>query len=108
MVSTEERIRRLERQVQRARRSVIVIVAIAVLWVLFVFVLGFLQRFVFPSTPMIFLMLGVAPFFAIVLVVLIIWWRRTKLPPPGHCHKCGYDLTGNTSGRCPECGESIT
>lgn len=22
---------------------------------------------------------------------------------PGHC-RCGYDLTGNMSGRCPECG----
>ena len=23
-----------------------------------------------------------------------------------HC-RCGYDLTGNTSGTCPECGERI-
>jgi len=23
------------------------------------------------------------------------------------CHKCSYDLTGNTSGRCPECGTPI-
>src|ERR1044071_303992 len=22
-----------------------------------------------------------------------------------HCHACGYDLTGNTSGIYPECGE---
>ena len=22
----------------------------------------------------------------------------------GHCKKCGYNLTGNTSGVCPECG----
>lgn len=22
----------------------------------------------------------------------------------GHCGACGYDLTGNLSGRCPECG----
>ena len=22
----------------------------------------------------------------------------------GHCRNCGYDLTGLTSGRCPECG----
>ena len=29
---------------------------------------------------------------------------RPKIPP-GHCQKCGYDLTGNTSGVCPECGE---
>ena len=29
-------------------------------------------------------------------------WRRE-----GRCLRCGYDLTGNVSGRCPECGESI-
>jgi hypothetical protein len=23
---------------------------------------------------------------------------------PGFCGRCGYDLTGNTSGVCPECG----
>lgn len=28
-----------------------------------------------------------------------------ELPAPGHCPHCGYDLTGNTSGVCPECGE---
>jgi hypothetical protein len=26
--------------------------------------------------------------------------------PPSVC-RCGYDLTGNTSGACPECGERI-
>jgi hypothetical protein len=27
--------------------------------------------------------------------------------PPGFCQKCGYNLTGNVSGRCPECGEPV-
>jgi hypothetical protein len=31
------------------------------------------------------------------------WRRRRK----GLCLKCGYDLTGNTSGVCPECGEAV-
>lgn len=25
----------------------------------------------------------------------------------GHCHQCGYDLTANVSGRCPECGTPV-
>jgi rRNA maturation endonuclease Nob1 len=25
----------------------------------------------------------------------------------GHCVPCGYDLTGNESGACPECGEKV-
>jgi len=32
------------------------------------------------------------------------WLRRT---PPHCCAACGYNLTGNTSGVCPECGTSI-
>ena len=35
------------------------------------------------------------------------WYLDRPLPPPGHCQKCGYDLTGNVSGRCPECGTVI-
>jgi hypothetical protein len=27
-----------------------------------------------------------------------------RRPGPGHCPSCGYDLTGNVSGVCPECG----
>jgi predicted RNA-binding Zn-ribbon protein involved in translation (DUF1610 family) len=31
--------------------------------------------------------------------------RRSRLP--GLCATCGYNLTGNTSGVCPECGREI-
>ncbi len=34
-------------------------------------------------------------------------WRRHRRIPPGHCQKCGYNLTGNVSGVCPECGEKV-
>ncbi len=27
---------------------------------------------------------------------------------PGHCVQCGYNLSGNVSGRCPECGTVVT
>jgi hypothetical protein len=33
----------------------------------------------------------------------ILWPRRLKLRK-GICQNCGYDLTGNASGICPECG----
>jgi hypothetical protein len=33
--------------------------------------------------------------------------RLPKLYPSGLCQQCGYDLTGNVSGICPECGSPI-
>ena len=42
-----------------------------------------------------------------VLLPVTIWlWRRDRIPP-GHCTGCGYNLTGNISGTCPECGEEF-
>jgi predicted RNA-binding Zn-ribbon protein involved in translation (DUF1610 family) len=32
--------------------------------------------------------------------------RRIRRGPP-RCAKCGYNLTGNVSGVCPECGTPI-
>ncbi|MCC6360532.1 MAG: hypothetical protein IT450_17475 [Phycisphaerales bacterium] len=34
----------------------------------------------------------------------LLWWCDRRRIRPGGCSKCGYDLTGNVSGRCPECG----
>jgi hypothetical protein len=36
----------------------------------------------------------------------IIWKNRCRLL--GHCRHCGYSLTGNTSGVCPECGTRVS
>lgn len=33
--------------------------------------------------------------------------RRQRSQIPGICFNCGYALTGNTSGRCPECGQPV-
>jgi len=39
---------------------------------------------------------------------LLLFWRdRHGRIPPGYCQRCGYDLTGNLSGICPECGTAI-
>jgi len=45
-------------------------------------------------------LVGVGPW-----LVARIRWRR--IVPPGHCQTCRYDLTGNVSGRCPECGTPV-
>lgn len=34
-------------------------------------------------------------------------WHCFRLPPSNRCTNCEYDLTGNQSGRCPECGEPV-
>ena len=38
----------------------------------------------------------------------VIWKRHARSPVFGGddilCYSCGYDLTGNESGICPECG----
>ncbi len=35
-------------------------------------------------------------------------WCRKPIYPPGCCEKCGYNLTGNVSGSCPECGNACS
>ena len=34
-------------------------------------------------------------------------WFLARPPASGFCPHCGYNLTGNTAGRCPECGASF-
>jgi len=44
------------------------------------------------------------PLLLIGSVTAWLWRLDRPPPPPDHCQKCGYDLTGNVSGICPECG----
>ena len=55
------------------------------------------------------------PYFLAVAAPLLIAWitviqrrhlRTAKRLAEGRCRCCGYDLTGNLSGVCPECGEA--
>ncbi|HPF40616.1 MAG TPA: hypothetical protein P5081_16085 [Phycisphaerae bacterium] len=49
-----------------------------------------------------------APFWLIATIAMLCpaatLFRRRRRPPPGRCPECRYDLTGNRSGVCPECG----
>ena len=41
------------------------------------------------------------------VVVTVLLWRRMHLSATARCQNCGYNLPGNTSGVCPECGQPI-
>ena len=48
------------------------------------------------------------PFVVSAIPTAWLWHRDRRRIPRAHCQRCGYDLTGNTSGACSECGEKIT
>ena len=47
------------------------------------------------------------PLVIVASATLLMFWIDRRRIPPGHCRRCGYDLTGNTSGICSECGTMI-
>ena len=60
------------------------------------------RQYTFLAVPHWFPMLLLAPLPAWCLRQAVRRRRRDK--PAGFCVHCGYDLTGNVSGVCPECG----
>ena len=40
-------------------------------------------------------------------LTIALWLTDRKLYLLGHCQKCGYNLTGNVTRTCPECGTAI-
>jgi hypothetical protein len=50
---------------------------------------------------------GLAFLFVIVGSLLLHTPELSKIHRNGFCDRCNYDLTGNTSGKCPECGLRI-
>ena len=50
---------------------------------------------------------GLPPVVAFVLLGGVLCRLLPDKIKEGHCRNCEYDLTGNLSGTCPECGEAI-
>jgi hypothetical protein len=46
-------------------------------------------------------------FLLVVVPTAFLWWLDRGRVPAGHCRVCDYDLTGNVSGVCPECGSKV-
>ena len=85
-----------------------------VIWVLLILLMVYMMTrqttpdSLFGLVPVIVVLL--CPYVLIVLfrrrIQRSLWRQLTECGVPC-CIKCGYDLTGNVSGVCPECGERI-
>ena len=40
-------------------------------------------------------------------IAISAWASARRRRSTGACRSCGYDLSGNVSGRCPECGTAV-
>jgi hypothetical protein len=61
-----------------------------------------------PNHPLVFLAIASGPLVGVPMILLSAW----VIPPKrklvaGFCHRCGYNLAGNISGICPECGTPV-
>jgi len=61
------------------------------------------HRIVIVPLWIVFILFATYPTIAFIRGPVRRWRRRRK----GLCLKCGYNLTGNVSGVCPECGSKI-
>ncbi len=101
-------------QPDHANRGSLKIMIIAVSQIFFFIqifsVLGVSHRILFTAPDLFCLFFPVLPGLQAGLVLIIsrvldvVYGRLRLFARPGECMRCGYDLTGNVSGVCPECG----
>lgn len=48
------------------------------------------------------------PLAAFAIPTVVLFWHDRRRVPAGHCPRCRYNLTGNVSGACPECGNPVS
>ena len=53
------------------------------------------------------LLAAMALFLSLSVYAHIQYGRANRMIAAHRCTQCGYDLTGNTTGHCPECGHVI-
>ena len=90
------------------RSGFVILIALVVGWLVFQQALYVAKKFLFPgvSSVLLFLVVGGIVWGALA-VFLIVYLRMTRTPPFGRCAQCGYNLRGNVSGVCPECGGPV-
>ncbi len=57
-----------------------------------------------PRADATWLQLPLLPILLLLLAATCWFFWKDNPPPPTHCRFCGYDMKGNVSGVCPECG----
>jgi hypothetical protein len=67
---------------------------------------GEIVVFIMPFIVLVNLVFWFAIGYAATTLLIVITCRGREYPP-GYCRACGYNLTGNVSGVCPECGTKI-
>ena len=73
------------------------------IWVRYGLIAPTVERFPTPAIYHLILPLWL-PFLLVITPTAYLWNRDRRRISPGHCPSCNYNLTGNTSGICPECG----
>ncbi|MCC7290946.1 MAG: hypothetical protein IT449_02655 [Phycisphaerales bacterium] len=71
-------------------------------------VLAYVEAAFFPTSStagLIFLFMPIWMLLGSLVLVPLLLGRPSPEKVRGNCQTCGYDLTGNVSGKCPECGE---
>lgn len=102
---------------QKCRKLIVTLVGGTAATVVLCFLFGpiFLMVAAFGDLPYAKLWLFLIPLIVFVISVNVIWHLYYIKPPKGAvdrqeslCTNCDYNLTDNTTGLCPECGEQIS
>ena len=103
----------LSRPLETYRLSIAISVIAILGWIAVKFVIAAITTNYAATARAMWLFWGFYGFLGLVanalMVTVAVWIRRRFYPiyGIGLCQNCGYDLTGNVSGRCPECGTAV-